>query len=140
MSTYTPRDFGAKVQAVIAALDSALSRGVKKAATLTNRAAIANLSGNRKAEPWTYPVPVRTPGGLRAQQQMQIESATSAYVFNTAAYAGAVSSGDVSEWAGRGKHRMATRPSRPFIDDAVEIEQPLMVIQNEVVEALRAWA
>jgi hypothetical protein len=140
MSTYTPRDFGAKVRAVIAALDAALARGVMKAATLTSRRAIANLSGGRKAEPWTYPVPIRTPGGLRAQQQMQMESPTSAYVFNTAAYAGAISSGYVSSWAGRGKHIMVFHKPRLFIDDAVETEQPLMVIQNEVVEAIGAWA
>lgn len=142
MSTsYSPQEFVSKVQAVIAALDKALSSGVKKAATLTNRAAIANLSGNRKAEPWTYPVPVRTPGGLRAQQQMQIETPTSAYVFNTAAYAAAIHNGYVSQWAGRGKHSMRMKAfPRPYLDDAVETAQPLMVIQNEVVEALNAWA
>lgn len=140
MTTYSPLEFGAKVQAVIAALDAALISGVKKAAALTNRAAITNLSGSRKAEPWTYPVPVRTPGGLRANQQMQIESPTSAYVFNTAAYASAIHSGLVSQWAGRGKHRMVQQVARPFLDDAVETAQPLMVIQTEIVEALSAWA
>lgn len=140
MTTYSPLEFGAKMQAVIAALDKALITGVRKAATLVNRRAIANLSGSRKAEPWTYPVPIRTPGGLRANQQMQIESPTSAYVFNTAAYAHAIHSGMVSEWAGRGKHRMVQRLARPFLDDAVETEQPLMVIQTQVEEALSAWA
>lgn len=140
MSIYTPREFGIKVQAVLAALDAALASGIKKAATAVNKAAIANLGGNRKAEPWSYPVPVRTPGGLRAQQKMQIETPTIAYVFNTAAYAGAIHSGYVSEWAGRGKHRMVQRPARPFLDNAVETAQPLMVIQRDIEGALSTWA
>lgn len=140
MSTYSPLEFGQKVQAVLAALDKALAAGLKRAVTTTNKAAIANLGGSRKAEPWTYPVPVRTPGGLRAQQQSQIESPTSGYVFNTADYARAIHTGYVNEWAGRGKTRMVQRLARPFLDDAVETAQPLMVIQASVEGALQSWA
>lgn len=137
---YSPQEFGAKVQAVIAALNGALQTGVAKAVTLTNNAAIANLSGSRKAEPWTYPVPIRTPGGLRANQHSEMTTPLSGVVFNTSAYAGAIHSGNVSEWAGRGKHRMVQRLARPFEDDAVETAQPLMVIQTEIEGALQAWA
>lgn len=140
MATHTPAQLSRKMLAIIKALDAALSRGMKKAATAVNRAAIKNLSGSRKAEPWTYPVPVRTPGGLRGNQAMQIESPTTAYVFNTATYAGAIHSGYVSSWAGRGKHRMVFHKPRPFLDDAVASEQPLMVIQREVEAELQAWA
>ena len=137
---YTPQTFSAKIGAVIASLDEALSTGVKKAITLTNRAAIARLSGGRKADPWTYPVPVRTPGGLRANQGTAMASPISGYVLNTSAYAGAIHSGLVPEWAGRGKHRMTQRTPRPFIDDAVEDVQPLTVVQGSIEEALKAWA
>ncbi|NMW23477.1 hypothetical protein HFP05_03400 [Rhodanobacter denitrificans] len=137
---YSPQEFGAKVQAIIAALSSALHTGVGKAVTLVNNAAIANLSGSRKAEPWTYPVPIRTPGGLRANQHSEMTTPLSGVVFNTSAYAGAIHGGNVSEWAGRGKHRMTQRLARPFQDDAVNTAQPLMVIQTEVQGALSAWA
>jgi hypothetical protein len=140
MAAYTPAQMSKRLLALVNALTAALSRGMKKAATAVNRAAIKNLSGSRKAAPWTYPVPVRTPGGLRANQGMQIESPTVAYIFNTAAYAAAIHSGYVSSWAGRGKHRMVFHKPRLFIDDAVESEQPLMVIQREVEGAIAAWA
>lgn len=139
-AAYSPQEFAVKVRAIIAAMNDALRSGVAKAVTLTNTAAQKNLSGGRKAEPWTYPVPIRTPGGLRANQHSSMETPLSGLVFNTSAYAGAISSGYVSEWAGRGQHRMAQRPARPFIDDAVESAQPLMVIRNELEGALRAWA
>lgn len=140
MAANTPAQLSKKILAIIKTLDAALNRGMKKAATGVNRAAIKNLSGSRKAEPWTYPVPVRTPGGLRANQGMQIDSPTTAYVFNTAAYAGAIHSGYVSSWAGRGKHKMVFHKPRAFLDDAVASEQPLMVIQREVETELQAWA
>lgn len=141
MSTsYTPQEFSAKIGAIIASLDEALSTGVKKAITLTNRAAIGFLSGGRKADAWSYPVPIRTPGGLRANQTTAMASPISGYVLNTAAYAGAIHSGLVSEWAGRGKHRMTQRLARPFLDDAVEQVQPLTVVQGNIEEALKAWA
>lgn len=138
---YSPQEFGAKVQAVIAALNGALQTGVAKAVTLTNNAAIANLSGSRKAEPWTYPVPIRTPGGLRANQHAEMPTPLSGVVFNASRYAAAIHNGYVSEWAGRGKHRMRMKATpRPFLDDAVETAQPLMVIQTEIEGALQAWA
>ncbi|WP_130617998.1 hypothetical protein [Dyella amyloliquefaciens] len=140
MSTYAPNEFAAKVGAIIASLDAALSTGVKQAITLTNRAAIALLSGGRKADPWTYPVPIRTPGGLRANQATAMASPISGYVINTSAYAVAIHSGLVPEWAGRGKHRMTQRTPRPFLDDAVAQVQPLTVVQGNVEEALKAWA
>lgn len=141
MSTsYSPQEFGAKVRAIIVALDAALKSGVAKAVTLVDNQAKVNLSGGRKAEPWTYPVPVRTPGGLRANQHSEMTTPLSGVVFNSAAYAGAIHSGYVSEWAGRGKHRMTQRPARPFMDAAVETVQPLMVIQTDVQGALSAWA
>jgi hypothetical protein len=138
--SYSPQEFATKVRAIIAALDAALKSGVAKAVTLANNAAVANLSGSRKAEPWTYPVPIRTPGGLRANQHSEMTTPLSGVVFNTAAYAGAIHSGNVSEWAGRNKHRMTQRLARPFMDDAVETAKPLMVIQTEVEGALQAWA
>lgn len=142
MSTsYSPQEFGDKVRAIIAALDAALKSGVAKAVTLTNNVAVANLSGGRKAEPWTYPVPIRTPGGLRANQHSEMTTPLSGVVFNTAAYAAAIHNGYVSEWAGRGKHRMRMKSvPRPFMDDAVESAKPLMVIQTEIEGALQAWA
>lgn len=137
---YSPQEFGAKVQAIIAALQAALPRGLAKAVTLVDNAAKANLSGSRKADPWTYPVPVRTPGGLRDNQHSEVSTPLSGVVFNTAAYAGAIHSGYGSEWAGRGKHRMTQRLARPFLDDAVAAANPTMVIQDEIQGALSAWA
>jgi hypothetical protein len=139
-ASYSPQDFATKVRAIIAALDAAMKSGVAKAVTLTNNAAITLLGGSRKAEPWTYPVPIRTPGGLRANQHSEMTTPLSGVVFNTSAYAGAIHSGNVSEWAGRGKHRMVQRLARPFMDDAVDAAKPLMVIQTEIEGALQAWA
>lgn len=140
MSEYTPAQLSERMAALAAALSGGLRRGLARAVTLVNKAAIKNLSGSRKAAPWSYPVPVRTPGGLRANQHAEMAGALTGYVFNTAPYAGAIHSGYVSSWAGRGKHRMAFHKPRPFLDDAVDAEQPLMVIQREVEGVLRAWA
>lgn len=141
MTTYTPRELGAKMKAIIAALTAALSAGVREAITRTNRAALANLSGSRSAAPWTYPVPVRTPGGLRGNQGIQMDGRFAGYVLNAARYAAAIHNGYVSQWAGRGKHSMRMKAApRPYLDDAVETTQPLMVIQRRIEGALATWA
>lgn len=127
-----------RLQALAAALSAALRRGLGDAAKAVNDDARANLSGTRADPPWSYPVPRRRGNLFRHQQQKVVDSHT-AYVFNDAAYAAAIHNGYVSEWAGRGKHRMRIRPPRPFLDDAAESAQPLMVIQREVQGALLAW-
>lgn len=142
MSTTTPRALAAKALQLVATLDRVLKEKLRTAADLTNRAALANLSGARSAAPWSYPVPVRTRGtGLRANQRWQSPSPTVAYVFNSATYAAAVHDGIVSEWAGRGKHRIRVKAApRPFEDDAVRSVQPDMVIVRGIQEAVATWA
>lgn len=139
MTTYSAKVLSERTQALIAALDASLREGLLDAGNQTNDAAVANLSGSRSDVPWSYPVPVRHPSGLRSKQKMQIESATALYVLNTSAYANAISTGNVSSWAGRGKHKMITIFARPFVDDAVASVQPAMVIQRHVEGALNAW-
>ncbi len=139
MSLYTPRTMPPHLRDFSAAVLAALDRGVSLALVATNRAAQDNLSGGAGAAPWTYPVPNRSSNLLTSQQQNK-DAPNSGYVFNTAAYAGAIHSGYVSEWAGRGKHRMRAAMPRPFLDDAVETAQPLMVIRNTFEKALPQWA
>lgn len=139
MSTYTPMELSRRLQALVQSLTAALRSGLGNAARAVNEAARANLNGSRAATPWTYPVPRRRGNLFRSQQQKVVDAHT-AYVFNDAAYAAAIHNGYVSEWAGRGKHRMRMKANgRPFLDDAAESAQPLMVIQREVEGALQAW-
>jgi len=139
MSTYTPMELSQRLQALVQSLTEALRRGLVNAAKAVNDAARANLNGPRAAAPWSYPVPRRS-GNLFRRQQQKVMDTHTAYVFNDAAYAAGIHNGYVSEWAGRGKHRMRMKASgRPFLDDAAESAQPLMVIQREVEGALQAW-
>ncbi|HXD37225.1 MAG TPA: hypothetical protein VN624_11255 [Rhodanobacter sp.] len=139
MSTYGPLELSQRVQALMQGLTEALQRGLKMGATAVNDAARANLSGTRADPPWSYPVPRRR-GNLFRHQKIQVVDIHTAYVFNDAEYAAAIHNGYVSEWAGRGKHRMRMKGSpRPFLDDAAESAQPLMVIQREVEGELQAW-
>lgn len=139
MSIYTPRTMPPHLRDFASAALAALDRGLSLALVATNRATQKNLMGGAAAEPWSYPVPNRTSNLFTSQQQAK-DTPTSGYVFNTAAYAGAIHSGYVSEWAGRGKHRMVQRLARPFLDDGVETAQPLMVIQNTFEKVLPQWA
>lgn len=116
-----------------ATLDASLDRGMTMALLAVERAQVKNLSGG--GAPFSYPVPVRT-GNLRRSAGHSRESLTSGYVFNTAAYAGAVHSGHVSEWTGRGEHRTVDRTARPFLTDAVEQSKPSMIVQAEISKGL----
>lgn len=139
MSVYGPLELSQRVQALMQALTEALQRGLKKGATAVNDFTRANLSGTRTAAPWSYPVPRRS-GNLLRRQQMKVMDTNTAYVFNDAEYAAAIHNGYVSEWAGRGKHRMRMKGEpRPYLDDGAERAQPLMVIQREVEGELQAW-
>lgn len=138
VSIYGPLELSQRVQALMQGLTEALQRGLKLGATAVNDAARANLSGTRADPPWSYPVP-RRKGNLLRRQQMKVMDTHTAYVFNDAEYAAAIHSGYVSEWAGRGKHRMRSRRPRPFLDDGAVSAQPLMVIQREVEGELQAW-
>jgi hypothetical protein len=59
-----------------------------------------------------------------------------AIVGNSARYAHAIHSGNVSQWAGRGEHRMVQRQARPYLDDAVEEVDPAGIVQGGIREAL----
>lgn len=139
MSTYAPLQLSQRIVALLRAMTEALQRGLGAAATAVNVAAKANLAGSKGDAPWSYPVPRRR-GNLFRRQQTQVMDSHTAYVFNDADYAAAIHNGYVSEWAGRGKHRMRMKGApRPYLDDAAESAQPLMVIQREVEGALQAW-
>lgn len=128
-----------RMRSLVAALDASLRRGLTAAVRAVNTAVRANLNGARSDAPWSYPVPRRS-GNLLRNQQQQVAFPTG-YVFNTATYAGAIHNGYVSEWAGKGQHRMRMKGApRPYMDDGVETAQPFMVIQREVEGALHAWA
>lgn len=120
--------YRARGDAVVRAARSALS----SAALAVEREMVKRLSGS--GAPWSYPVPVRT-GHLRRSTFVQRHD-TLAIVGNRAAYASAIHTGQVAEWAGHGKHRQAARPARPFLDDAVKDVDPAKRVTAAIVAAL----
>lgn len=131
------------IRVMVESLNATLSTSLNKAVDGVNAIARRNLSGGKTAEPWSYPVPRRS-GGLLLNQKAQRTTRGNpftAYVLNLAGYAGAVHSGVVNEWAGRGKTRTRIKADgRPFMDDAVAEYQPLMVIQRDLEQGwLRQW-
>lgn len=117
-----------------AALIGAVRASLRKAALAVERAMVKRLSGS--GAPWSYPVPVRT-GFLRRSTFVQMPDSNLAVVGNSASYANAVHTGYVSEWAGRGKHRMRMKAEpRPFLDDAVKDVDPASIVRDGIVAAL----
>lgn len=122
-------------------VERAVRAGVAQAAFAIERAQINNLSGG--GDPYSYPVPVRT-GHLRRSAGVEQPHAHHAIVFNAAAYAWAVHSGEVNEWrshyAGPGEERSMSvlRRPRPFLDDAVKRTPYLDIVVRSFVGALRA--
>lgn len=133
------KQLGDDLQRLWAALDAGLHKGFKRAALAINTAAEDNLRGAKTAPAWSYPVPART-GNLLGSQNYKVEPGLVAYVFNNATYAGAVHSGRMSSWAGRGKHRIIYGDARPFLDDAVKDNPPELPIRTEIGKVIAAWA
>lgn len=135
MSTLANSALLQNIRVMVDSLNSTLSTSLSKAADGVNAIARRNLSGAKNAAPWSYPVPRRS-GGLLLNQKAQRTTPANpftAHVFNLASYAGAVHSGVVNEWAGRGKTRTRIKAyGREFIDDAASEYQPLMVIQRDL--------
>lgn len=119
-----------------AAVVGAIRGSVRRAALAVEKFATKRLSGSGAA--WSYPVPVRT-GFLRRSMFVQQPAPLFAIVGNSADYANAIHTGYVSEWAGRGKHRMRMKSSaRPFLDDAVADADPAGMVRADVVAAVMA--
>lgn len=118
-------------------LRRAIGTGLRKAALAVERAQVKRLSGG--GEPYSYPVPVRT-GHLRRSTFVRKLGEFEYAVGNTASYAYAVHSGNVNEWAGRGRRRMVSRPARPFLDDAVQDAQPEGIVFDTVEHVFLAGA
>lgn len=108
------------------ALDAALARGIRQATVAVDRAQVRNLSGTGRAEPGSYPVPVRK-GTLRGGHGWAVQG-TEGQVFNTTAYAESVHSGRMKTAQGID---YAVRP-RAFLDDAVEQTDVEGIVVGEV--------
>lgn len=121
--------YGARAAAIIGAIRASL----RKAALAVERAMVKRLSGS--GAPWSYPVPVRT-GFLRRSTFVQTPGDALAVVGNSAAYANAIHTGEVSTWAGRGKHKMQQRQARPYLDDAVKDADPAAIVSAGIKGAL----
>lgn len=115
------------------AIAGAVSKGMRSALLATDSAAVENLSGGGK--PYAYPVPVRT-GNLRRARTVQQPQPGLGIIAFLAAYAWAIETGKVSEWAGRGKTRRVQRTARPFAADAVEKADPARYVIEAVSEVV----
>lgn len=100
----------------VAALNKALERGLKKAASTVDREQVKNLSGSGADEPGSYPVPVRK-GTLRGGHGWAVRGVKQASIFNTTVYA------------------MAIHKDRPFLDDAAEKVDAGSIVAGEVSKA-----
>lgn len=92
-------------------LSPALRRFTQRIAQLVEQGAIQRLTG--AGAPGAYPVPVRT-GTLRGSVASQSDE-TSATIFATAEYAGAVHAG----YRAYGRPNGKVIPPRPFLGDAL---------------------
>lgn len=118
----TYRGFAAK-------LSEALHRGLLKAMSAVEKAALANISGS--GAPFTYPVPTRSRFLLQSLGS-DVISQTAVEIFDSAPYARAVHEGVFNQWAGRGKTRIVQRPDRPFLTDALQSAQPTDIVAAEL--------
>lgn len=125
------------------AVERAVRAGVAQGAFAIERAMIDNLSGS--GDPYAYPVPVRT-GHLRRSSGVEQPQPHLAIVYNGAAYAWAVHTGNVNEWrshyAGPSDtpSMAVSRRPRPFLDDAVARTPYADIVIRSVIGALRAQA
>ena len=110
------------------AFGNAVAIGIRAVTQAVHSAAVANLTGSGAA--YSYPVPVRK-GQLRRSMGTQSER-TEGFVFNTAAYANAVHTGNVHQWNG-----MVKQSARPFLDDAVETVDVLGLMAAEIKKVLQ---
>ena len=113
------------------ALSAAARKGRRNAAIAVDREQEKNLEGGTSA-PGSYPVPVRT-GNLRRGAFFDATHSTFAIVGNTAAYAMAIHSGDMTTKDGLNY----SLKGRPFLDDAAEavdvVELMAIPIRREVL-------
>lgn len=128
----------------VAAFDGVVRKAIAKGALEIEKAATANLSGASDAAPYSYPVPTPT-GHLRGSMDLEQPLPVMAIVYNDAAYAWAVHSGDVNEWrshyAGAGDDTMVvSRRPREFLDDAVRSTPVADMVIAHVSAALQAGA
>jgi len=117
-----------------AAVSEAVRTGVRSALLAIEREAVKNLSGG--GAPWTYPVPVRT-GNLRGARTVQQPEPGIGIISFTAAYAWAIHSGNVTQWAGRGKTRQVQNQARQFAQDAVDKVDPDKYVIGAVASVVR---
>lgn len=118
-------------------LSGAVAKGMRSALLAVESAAVKNLSGDLGAEPYAYPVPART-GNLRRDRTVQQPSPGLGIISFLANYAYAVETGQVNEWAGRGRTRKVQRQARPFAEDAVKSVQPEHFVIDAVQEVIAA--
>ncbi|MBR0346032.1 MAG: hypothetical protein IJI03_12320 [Rudaea sp.] len=127
-------DVAAKFSAKAEAIPDAVGKGVRSWLLATEAQAVRNLTGGGAA--WTYPVPVRT-GNLRGARTVQQPSPGIGIIQFTAAYAWAIHTGKVTQWAGRGKTRQVQKTARPFAQDAGDKVPPDKYVIGAVAEVLR---
>lgn len=118
-----------------AALPAAVERGTRSGLLAVEADAVKNLSGSNASAPYSYPVPARTANLRNARSVAQPQPGTGIITF-FADYAWAVHSGNVTEFAGRGKTRKVARLPRPYADDAVKSAHPETYIIDAVKEAM----
>lgn len=137
-------ELASDMQRRVAAFDAVVQKAVAKAAFAIEEAATKNLSGSGEAEPYSYPVPARS-GNLRSSMNVEQPASVMAIVFNNAAYAWAVHTGDVNElrshYAGDGEDTMVvSRRPREFLDDAVRSTPYADIVINMVSASLTGGA
>ncbi len=93
----------------------AVAAGLRDVAITVERAAEKNLRGAGSAAPGSYPVPIRTGGGLRSKLQSRFDERQS-MVINSAVYARAVHDG----FKPYGNPHARAMPRRPYLQDAVD--------------------
>lgn len=131
----TAEQVAANIQRKADGLSAAVRDGMTDALNAIEREAVKNLSGDLNAKPYSYPVPARS-GNLKNNRIVSQPSPGVGIIAFNAAYAWAVHSGHVTQWAGRGKTRQVDRTPRPFADDAIKAANPAAIVIEHVREAM----
>lgn len=117
-----------------AAWTRAVAEGLRDVAITVERAAAANLRGPKSAAPGSYPVPIRTAGGLRSKLQARFGQRES-MVINSAIYARAVHDGFTPYGNPHARYSIVPRPYLQDAVDSTDINEVMAIRINKALPA-----